>query len=64
MLKSIGKNVIASSGLPPFFLVADPDHNSLTVPELRQGAASNVVIVSGYQKEATGSSARTGGLAD
>ncbi len=62
MLKSIGKNVIASSGLPPFFLVADPDHNSLTVPELRQGDAvrTSVRSLSGYQKEALVSSARTG----
>ena len=62
MLKPIGDNIIASSGLPSFFLVVGPVQSRLAAPDLRCGDAvrTSVRSLSGYQKEALVSSARTG----
>ena len=55
-------NVIANSDLPPFFKVANPDEVGIAPPTIRHGDAlrSWVRTISGFQKEALVTSARTG----
>lgn len=58
----LGENIIAQSGLAPFFRIANPDEIGLDVPDLRRGDALRVWCrsLSGFQKEALVRSARTG----
>lgn len=58
----ISENVIAQSGLDPFFKVANAAELGLLAPELRKGDAVRTVVrsLSGFQKEALVTSARTG----
>ncbi len=58
----IGENLIAASGLPLFFKVANANELSLGTPTLRRGDAlrTSVRALSGFQKEALVSSAKTG----
>lgn len=55
-------NVIANSDLPPFFKVANPDQVGIAPPPLRRGDALRTWVrtISGFQKEALVTSARTG----
>ena len=58
----IGKNLIADSGLVPFFKLANADEVSTDAPENRKGDALRTWVrsLSGFQKEALVRSARTG----
>ena len=58
----LGDNIIAASGLAPFFRVANPAVIGLDAPEPRLGEAlrTSVRALSGFQKEALVTSARTG----
>ena len=58
----LGENVIAASGIPPFFKVANAKELDIGVPHLRRGEAlrTSVRSLSGFQKETLVSSARTG----
>ena len=61
-MPKLGENLIASSGLPPFFKVANADEVGLSMPENRKGEALRTCVrsLSGFQKEALVSSASTG----
>ncbi len=58
----LGENLIAASGLPPFFEVANPGAVGIEAPGLRRGDALRTWVrsLSGFQKEALVRSARTG----
>ncbi len=58
----LGENIIAESGLAPFFRVANPDETGLVPPALRKGDAVRCWVrsLSGFQKEALVVSARSG----
>lgn len=58
----LGENIIAQSGTPPFFRIADPAALGLKAPDIRLGEAirTHVRSLSGFQKEAFVISARTG----
>lgn len=58
----LGENIIAASGLAPFFKVANPDGTGLSTPPNRKGDAIRTAVrsLSGFQKEALLRSARTG----
>ncbi|MGI3183855.1 OsmC family protein [Nioella aestuarii] len=58
----IGDNIIGSSGLPPFFKLANADEVSIDAPENRKGDALRTWVraLSGFQKEALVRSAKTG----
>ncbi len=58
----LGENIIAESGVAPFFRVANPDAVGLAPPDLRRGDAVRTWVrsLSGFQKEALVLSARSG----
>jgi len=58
----LGENVIAESGLAPFFRVADTKETGLSAPTIRHGDAVRTWVraLSGFQKEALVVSARSG----
>ena len=58
----LGENIIAESGVAPFFRVANPDAVGLAMPDLRRGDAVRTWVrsLSGFQKEALVLSARSG----
>lgn len=61
-MATIGENIIGTSGLPPFFSVANADAVSIDSPENRRGDALRTWVrsLSGFQKEALVRSALTG----
>lgn len=61
-MAKIGKNLIAESGLAPFFKVANADEVGIDAPENRKGDALRTWVrsLSGFQKEALVRSAATG----
>lgn len=61
-MSKIGQNLIAESGLTPFFKVANPAEVTIDAPENRKGDALRTWVrsLSGFQKEALVRSARTG----
>jgi len=61
-MATIGEDLIAQSGLPPFFKVANADEVAIAAPENRKGDALRTWVrsLSGFQKEALVRSARTG----
>ncbi|MDO6725224.1 OsmC family protein [Celeribacter halophilus] len=61
-MSKIGKNLIAESGLAPFFKLANADDVSIHAPENRKGDALRTWVrsLSGFQKEALVRSAKTG----
>lgn len=61
-MAAIGENLIGSSGLAPFFLVANADEVSIDAPDNRKGDALRTWVrsLSGFQKEALVRSAKTG----
>lgn len=61
-MKSIGEDIINSSGLPPFFVLDNADEVGIDAPENRKGDALRTWVrsLSGFQKEALVRSARTG----
>ena len=58
----LGEDIIGSSGLPPFFAVANADEVTIDAPENRKGDALRTWVrsFSGFQKEALVRSAKTG----
>ncbi|MDJ1006997.1 MAG: OsmC family protein [Paracoccaceae bacterium] len=58
----LGENIIAESGIAPFFAVANPNAVGLAPPALRRGEAVRTWVrsFSGFQKEALVVSARSG----
>ena len=60
-MSTIGKNIIGTSGLSPFFTVANADLVSIDAPENRKGDALRTWVraLSGFQKEALIRSALT-----
>lgn len=58
----LGENIIAESGLSPFFKVANAGDIGLSPPPLRRGDAVRTFVrsLSGFQKEALVTSARSG----
>lgn len=62
MAKTIGEDVIRTSGLPPFFKVGNADEVGIDAPENRKGDALRTWVrsFSGFQKEALVRSAKTG----
>jgi len=61
-MKSIGEDIINSSGLPPFFVLDNAEDVGIDAPENRKGDALRTWVrsLSGFQKEALVKSARTG----
>ncbi|WP_282027027.1 OsmC family protein [Limimaricola cinnabarinus] len=61
-MSKIGKNLIAESGLAPFFKLANADEVVIDAPENRKGDALRTWVrsLSGFQKEALVRSAKTG----
>lgn len=61
-MAKIGTNLIAESGLAPFFKLANADEVGIDAPENRKGDALRTWVrsLSGFQKEALVRSARTG----
>lgn len=61
-MATIGENMIARSGLAPFFRVSNPDTVGIRPPENRKGDALRCWVrsLSGFQKEALVRSAATG----
>jgi len=59
---ALGENIIGSSGLAPFFRVGNADEIGIAPPPLRRGDALRTWVrsLSGFQKEALVTSARTG----
>ncbi len=58
----LGENIIAASGITPFFSVANAADVGLSAPEKRKGDAVRCWVrsLSGFQKEALVVSARSG----
>lgn len=61
-MAAIGENLIAQSGVAPFFKVSNAEEVSIDTPENRRGDALRTWVrsLSGFQKEALVKSARTG----
>ncbi len=61
-MATLGENIIGTSGLAPFFKVANAEALTITAPENRKGDALRTWVrsLSGFQKEALIRSARTG----
>ena len=61
-MTTLGENIIGTSGLSPFFAVANADKVSIDAPENRKGDALRTWVrsLSGFQKEALIRSALTG----
>ncbi|GHA61603.1 hypothetical protein GCM10008927_28940 [Amylibacter ulvae] len=61
-MSKLGENIIANSGLAPFFKLANADEVSIDAPENRKGDALRTWVrsLSGFQKEAFVRSAKTG----
>ena len=61
-MAKLGRDIIGTSGLPPFFRVANADDVTIDAPENRKGDALRTWVrsLSGFQKEALVRSARTG----
>lgn len=61
-MAKLGEDIIGTSGLAPFFKVANADEVSIDAPENRKGDALRTWVrsLSGFQKEALIRSARTG----
>ena len=61
-MAKLGDNIIGTSGLAPFFKVANADEVSIDAPENRKGDALRTWVrsLSGFQKEALIRSAKTG----
>lgn len=61
-MSKLGTDIIGSSGVAPFFKVANPDDLGLSEPENRKGDALRTCVrsLSGFQKEALVRSAVTG----
>lgn len=61
-MATIGENLIAESGLVPFFKVANADEVGIEAPQNRKGDAVRTWVrsLSGFQKEALIRSAKTG----
>ena len=61
-MAKLGEDIIGTSGLAPFFRVANADEIGLTAPPNRKGDALRTWVraLSGFQKEALVRSARTG----
>lgn len=61
-MATLGEDIIGTSGLPPFFKVANADAVSIDAPENRKGDAVRTWVrsLSGFQKEALVRSAKTG----
>ena len=61
-MAKLGEDLIAASGLAPFFKVANADAVTITAPENRKGDAVRTWVrsLSGFQKEALVRSAKTG----
>ena len=62
MVGTTGKNIIAESGLVPFFLASNADDVGIAAPKNRKGDALRTWVrsLSGFQKEALVRSAATG----
>ena len=60
-MTKLGENIIGTSGLPPFFKVANADEVGIDAPENRKGDALRTWVrsFSGFQKEALVRSAKT-----
>lgn len=58
----LGEDIIGASGNAPFFRVANADELGLTAPDNRKGDAVRTIVrsLSGFQKEALVTSARSG----
>lgn len=61
-MATLGENIIGTSGLHPFFAVANPDEVAIAAPENRMGEALRTWVrsLSGFQKEALIRSSLTG----
>ena len=61
-MATLGENIIGTSGLHPFFAVANPDEVAIDTPENRMGEALRTWVrsLSGFQKEALIRSSLTG----
>ncbi|MEM8540983.1 MAG: OsmC family peroxiredoxin, partial [Pseudomonadota bacterium] len=61
-MAKLGENIIAESGLAPFFKVSNADTVSIDAPDNRKGDALRTWVrsLSGFQKEALIRSAKTG----
>ncbi|QKV19016.1 OsmC family protein [Oricola thermophila] len=61
-MAKIGEDIIGTSGLPPFFKLANADEVSIDAPQNRKGDALRTWVrsLSGFQKEALVRSAKTG----
>ena len=61
-MSKLGKDIIGTSGLPSFFRVSNADQISIFPPENRKGDGLRTWVrsLSGFQKEALISSAKTG----
>ncbi len=61
-MAKLGQDIIGTSGLPPFFKVANADEVGIDAPENRKGDALRTWVrsFSGFQKEALVRSAKTG----
>ncbi len=61
-MAQLGEDIIGTSGLPPFFAVANADEVTIDAPENRKGDALRTWVrsFSGFQKEALVRSAKTG----
>ena len=61
-MATLGENIIGTSGLHPFFAVANPDEVAIDAPENRMGEALRTWVrsLSGFQKEALIRSSLTG----
>ena len=61
-MAKLGQDIIGTSGLPPFFKVANADKVTIDAPENRKGDALRTWVrsFSGFQKEALVRSAKTG----
>ncbi|MEM9473528.1 MAG: OsmC family peroxiredoxin, partial [Pseudomonadota bacterium] len=61
-MAGIGENIIAESGLAPFFKVSNAGAVGIDAPDIRMGDALRTWVrsLSGFQKEALVRSAKTG----
>ena len=61
-MAKLGENIIAQTGLAPFFKVENPGEVTIDAPEIRKGDALRTWVrsLSGFQKEALVRSAKTG----
>ena len=63
-MATIGQDIIGTSGLPPFFKLANPESLGIDAPQNRKGDALRTAVrsLSGFQKEALVRSTRTGDI--